>query len=255
MPIVTLCSDFGSRDPSVAVLKGAIWQRNATLQLVDISHNVENYNIVQAAFILKNAYTAFPAGTIHVVSVKNYHPDSNSFLAVRYEGHYFIGPDNGIFSLLFETLPEDIYELNFESHIKVKLSALYADAVGHIANDLPFNEIGLPVEEIVRKISLQAVTSKDHIRGSVIYIDNYDNVVVNITKDVFEKNRAGRAFSIYFKRHNPITKMSPVYSEVSVGETLCHFNGAGYLEIAINMGKAASLLGLHIDETIQIDFH
>lgn len=255
MPIVTLSSDAGWKDPSVAILKGAIWQRNAGLQIVDITHNVENYNIVQAAFILKSAYHAFPEGTIHVVSVKNYHQDSNSFLALRHDGHYFIGPDNGIFSLLFEILPEDIYELNYDDRATKNLSALYADAIGHLANALPFNEIGLPVEDIVRKISLQAVTSKDHIRGSVIYIDNYDNVVVNITEDLFERIRAGRAFSIYFKRHNPVTQMSNAYNDVPVGETLCHFNGTGYLEIAINMGKAASLLALNVDETIQIDFH
>ena len=254
MPIVSISSDLGLKDYYLAVLKGTILQKSENLQIVDISHNIENYNIVQAAFILKNAYKSFPKGSIHLVSVKNYHQESNSFLAIRYDGHYFIGPDNGVFSLMFEDLEEDIYELNYDNFSTTELPLLYAQAIGHIVNKLPFNEIGLPLEEIVRKISLQAVISKNQIKGSVIYIDNYENVIINITRDLFEKVREGRSFSIYFKRHNPITQISNCYNEVAIGESLCRFNGANNLEIAINMGKAASLLGLYIDETVQVDF-
>jgi S-adenosyl-L-methionine hydrolase (adenosine-forming) len=100
---------------------------------------------------------------------------------------------------------------------------------------------------------LQPVISQNQIRGSVIHIDNYDNVILNITRDLFQKISKNRPFQLYFKRHDPITQLSNYYNDVPIGETLCLFN-SDYLEIAINMGKAAELLGLKIEDTVQINF-
>ena len=115
-------------------------------------------------------------------------------------------------------------------------------------------EIGLPVMEVERRIALQPVISTAQIRGSVIYIDHYENVIVNVQEELFERVRNGRDFQLFFKRHDPIVCMSNHYHDVNIGETLCLFNEAGYLTIAINMGKAASLLGLKLDDMVQIDF-
>lgn len=254
MPVVTLTSDFGLTDYYVAVIKGALLSQNQNLNIIDITHNVKNYDIVQGAFVLKNAYSSFPKETIHVLSVNNFYSKKNCFLAVRYDDHYFLGPDNGIFSLLFDEKPEDIYELEFDRIGDFPLKDIFSKAVGHIANGLPFNEIGIKVDEIEERISFQPVIQKSQIRGTVIHIDHYENVVVNITKELFEQVREKRKFSIYFKRSNPIQKISKNYSDVAVGERLCFFNSASCLEIAINMGKASSMLGLNIDDSVQIDF-
>ena len=114
MPLVTLTSDFGLDDYYVAVIKGAMLCQNQNLNIVDITHNVKNYDIVQGAFVLKNAYSSFPKGSIHILSVNNFYTEHYCFLAVRYDEHYFIGPDNGVFSLLFDEKPEDVYELEFD---------------------------------------------------------------------------------------------------------------------------------------------
>jgi len=254
MPIVTITSDFGLTDYYVAMLKGAILSQNAQVNIVDINHNVKNYDIVQGAFVLKNAYTSFPEGTIHVISVNNFYSKQKSFLAVRHDGHFFIGPDNGIFTLLFEEKPDSIYELDYLELSTFPLKEVFARAVGHITSGKPFNEIGLPVDEIVERISLQPIISQNQIKGSVIHIDNYENIIVNINRELFERVQNKRKYAISFKRNKPITKLWNQYYDVPVGEPICLFNSADYLEIAINMGKASSLLGLTIEDTVQIDF-
>lgn len=255
MTIVTLTSDFGTQDYYAAILKGAMLQLNKSLQIIDITHNVKNYDIVQAAFIFKNAWQSFPEGTIHVLSVNDFDSEKQTFLAIRHQGHYFVGPDSGVFWLVFEQMPEEVYELPMPSQSNFPLKDIYAKAVWHITTQKSFAKIGIKRSEIVQRIALQPVINQSQIRGSVIHIDNFDNVIVNISRDLFEKVGAGRSFSLYFKRHDPITKLCQKYQDVPVGEVLCLFNSADCLEIAINMGMAATLLGLNVEDVVQIDFH
>jgi S-adenosyl-L-methionine hydrolase (adenosine-forming) len=253
MTIVTLTTDFGLQDYYVPALKGSMLSRFSALNIVDISHNITNHDIVQAAFVFKNAWKAFPAGTIHALSVNNLGGEKYRFLIVAHEGHYFIGPDNGIFSLIFNQTPQLAYEVPFSGLNFIPLRDCLANAVGHIAQELPLEDIGTPVDDLVERISLQPVISPSQIRGAVIHVDNFDNVIINITRDLFEKVGRGRDFQLYFKRHDPITRLAAHYNDVPIGEPLCLFN-SDYLEIAINMGKAAEMLGLKIEDTIQIDF-
>ena len=253
MQIVKLTTDFGLEDYYVAILKGAMLQRNPGLQIIDITHKVNPYDIVQGAFVLKNSFHNFPDNTIHIITVNN-SPEGLSFIAFRYQGHYFVGPDNGIFSLMFNDLPE-AYRLEYDQNNPFPLKDILASAADYLANGKPVYEIGLPAGETERRIALQPVISTSQIRGSVIYVDHYDNVVVNISRELFEKVRNERKFAVFFKRHDPVTKLSRHYNEVPVGETLCLFNSAGLMEIAINMGRAGSMLGLKLDDVVRVDFY
>lgn len=256
MPIVTLTSDFGWRDYYLAMMKGALLSEYPDLTIVDLTHSINNYDIVQAAFLFKNAWSGFPKGTIHVISVDDYAGTEKRFLATSHQGHFFVAPDNGLFSLIFENgLPKEFYQLDFEETSNFPLRTAYAKAVAHIASGKPINEIGPKVTGVVQRITLQPVTSPTQIRGSIIYVDNYENVITNVDRELFERIGNGRDFKLFFKRHDPIDKLSQHYAEIPVGEVLCLFNSASYLEIAINMGKAASLLGLKVEDTIQIDFY
>jgi S-adenosylmethionine hydrolase len=255
MAIITLTTDFGLSDYYVGVIKGAMLCQNPNLNIIDISHNVKTYDIVQASFIIKNTYRAFPKGTVHIVSVNNFINTLKSFIVIRHKGHFFIGPDNGLFSLVFEDKPTEVYRLtDTDEYRYFPLKDIFANAVRHITSDQPFEEIGQKVFQIQERITLQPVVSKSQIRGSVIHIDNYENVIVNIPRVLFEQVAEGRKFELFFKRYDPITSICKHYSDVSVGETLCLFNSTGYLEISVNLGKAASLHNLKIDDTIQIDF-
>ncbi len=255
MPIVTFTSDFGSQDYYSAIIKGAILCRQSPIQFVDITHNIKNYDIVQAAFIFKNAWQSFPKDTIHLLSINDFDHAQQGFLVIKHEDHFFIGPDNGLFWLVFEQMPEEVYRLPRVANSNFPLKEIYANAVAHLTAEKPLSEIGIRLQNIVQRIALQPVTGKEHIRGSVVHIDNFENVIVNIHKDSFEKIGKNRSFSLYFKRHDPITRLSQNYYDVPVGEMLCRFNSADCIEIAINMGKAASLLGLNVEDVVQIDFH
>ena len=255
MPIVTLTSDFGWKDYYLPMIKGAILCRNERIQMVDIAHDIPNYDIVQAAFIFKNCWRSFPAGTIHLISVNDYPENKEQgFVAIAYEKHFFIGPDNGVFSLIFGGTPKSIFQLENKPKARFPLAEVYATAVGHLAAGRPIHEIGFPVKDLFQRITFTPVQSHSQIRGSVIHVDQFENVILNINKTVFEQVGQGRDFSLYFKRHDPINCLSEHYQDVEVGEILCLFNSADLLEIAVNMGKASSLFGLKVEDTVQIDF-
>ena len=261
MQIVTLTTDFGLQDYFVPVLKGAMLSRDSALNFVDISHNIKNHDIVQAAFTLKNAWSSFPEGTIHVVSVNNMGGEKSRFLVLKHQNHYFLGPDNGIFSLIFKDSPSNkgtfselnIYEIPFAGLNFIPVRDCIALAVGHILAGQPLENLSSPVEDMVQRITIQPVIAPAQIRGSVIHIDNYDNIIVNITKELFDKVGQGRPFQLFFKRHDPIIKLSLHYNDVGIGETLCLFN-SDYLEISINMGKASEMYGLKVEDMVQIEF-
>ncbi len=254
MPIVTLTTDFGLTDHYVGMLKGSILSQVADIQIVDISHYVEPHNIVQAAYILKNSYSDFPKGTIHIVSVNNHSVANSVLLLCKHQEYYFILPDNGILSLLLEEIPFQVVKIPIDQQDQFIIKHLYATIVRHLYEKGALEEIGQAALNIEQRIMLRPVVMATQIRGSVIYIDHYDNVIVNISKALFKEVSANRPFKISFKRHEPITQLSIYYYDVPVGEVLCLFNAAQFLEIAVNMGRAAKLLGLSIDDTIQIDF-
>ena len=254
MPIVTLTTDFGWKDHYAATIKGAMLSRSPDLTLVDITHNIKTYDIVQAALLLRSTFRNFPPGSIHVVSVNDLAERNPRFVCLEAEDHYFVGPDNGLFSLVFEQPPAHISELLFDNPSTFPLKDIYSRAVQQLAEGGSVRELGPPLDRLVERISLQPVISPTLIRGSVIYIDNYENVMINISRELFERLRQERPFALYFKRHDPLRQLSRTYADVPVGEPLCLFNSGDLLEIAINMGRAASLLGLDIDDTVQIEF-
>jgi len=175
MNIVTLTTDLGERDYYVGTIKGALLQAQSALNIVDITHHIQTYDIVEASFVLGNAYKSFPKGSIHIVSVNNFYGEEKQFVATEYDGHYFIGPDNGLFSLIFEAMPEKIYSIPFKDKSTFPLNEIFTYSVAHILSDKPFSEIGKRVEAPTQRITLKPVISKSQIRGSVIHIDNYNN--------------------------------------------------------------------------------
>jgi S-adenosyl-L-methionine hydrolase (adenosine-forming) len=257
MPYITLTTDLGTQDWYTGALKGALLSAAPTAQLVDVSHSIRAFDIVQAALVVRNVWTEFPSDTIHALAVNCvYSPDAR-FVALRHEGHFFLAPDNGLLTLLFEGIPAaDLRLLSVPpdaAHFSVKKT--YADAVAHIAAGRDFEALGSPLDApLLRRISIQPVITAAQIRGTVIHIDHFDNVVLNIRRDTFEEVRKNRAFSLFFKRNDPLQVLSRNYSDVPLGEPLCLFNSADLLEIAVNFGRAATLLGLKVEDVVEVNF-
>lgn len=255
MQFVTLTTDFGTQDFYVGALKGALLSRFPAARLVDISHDISPFDIVQAAFVVRNVWPEFPEGSIHLVGVHCVYDQGYRFVAARHQGHYFLAPDNGLLTLLFEQKePADLRLLPADPAEHFAVKKVFAEAVLHLAEGRLFEDLGEHPAPLLQRISIQPVITPTRIRGTVIHVDNFDNVVVNIRREVFEKARNDRAFSLFFKRNDPITQLSENYCDVAVGEQLCLFNTAGYLEIAVNLGRAATLLGLKVEDVVEVAF-
>ncbi|MEM1326056.1 MAG: SAM-dependent chlorinase/fluorinase [Bacteroidota bacterium] len=252
--IITLTTDYGLSDYYVATLKGTLLSATPPASIVDITHLIPPHNIVQAAYMLKNTYKSFPKKSLHIVDVNIDRQERSSLLLVNHQEHYFLLPDNGIVSLLFDVLPTDIFRLTKANNDYSSFLKLCAKVTELLPSPEDLITVGKPTRDARTRISLQPVINPNQIRAAVIHIDHYENVIINVHKMLFEEVGGGRDFQLFFRRHDPICRLSKNYTDVEVGETLCRFNSSGYLELAVCMGKAASLLGLQIDDMIQIDF-
>lgn len=252
MGVVTFITDFGTKDYRAGALKGALLTANPALRFIDISHEITPFDIDEAAFTLRSAYHHFPKRTIHLVNVFTYYEEQNRIIFFEYDGHFFVGPDNGVFSLAFQDLSTEIFcwKHQQEQHY----TQTYTDIIQALTEDKPLAAIGDQIDDANQKLVLQPVLSQHEIRGAVTYIDRYGNITVNINKSTFESVQQGRQFSLYFNRHDHIHELSEHYMDVEIGTPLCRFNSMNYLELAANLQRADDLLGIKKGDVIQIKF-
>lgn len=255
---------MGLSDYYVAAIKGAILSELPQITIVDITHDVPKFDILKGAYNLKSAYKCFPEGSIHIVginSLEEFMADRKtiSHVALKAAGHYFVGADTGIFSLILDMIPDEIVELNL---LKEPLIAtfptqdVFAKAACHIARGGTLEVIGKKIPEIRRMVMHAAVAQTNSITGHVIYIDSYGNIITNVTKKLFDEVGQKRPFTLGLRnRRVDINSISKRYNQVPEGEPAAIFNHADYLEIAINQGAANKLLGFRESENIRIEFH
>ncbi len=253
MALVTLTTDLGTRDYYLGALKGAIIsQCDGFVPMVDITHNIKPFDIKEAAFTVRNAYRFFPKGTLHIVHVSSSTAKDKLLLSVV-DGHYFLAFDNGFLSIAFDKTAHETYQVNDE--LLMGNSLLFEAAIGRVVNLLakefkPTDFAHLTTETINYRL-LQPVTAQGSIRGTVINIDNYGNATSNITRKNFDDFIGTRPYTVFVNVAN--TKViSKNYNEVEEGELVCLFNTAGFLEIAINRGKAENLLGLKLESSVLV---
>jgi len=247
MPLLTLTSDIGQQDFLMAAVKGQLLQRNGNFTLVDISHNLSPFNYPQAAYVCRNAIKNFPAGTFHLVLVNLFDEKPEHMLLAEHNGHFIGCADNGLLTMILEEVPQKVVGLKLDKNQQkntIYCASVFAEAFNELSTGKKTEDIGEAGVSIRVKNPLRPMLGNNWIEGQIIFIDNFENVIVNIHKDEFEEQRKGRSFKIVFKRDEVIDKISETYADVNEGEKLALFNSAGYLEIAINKGNAAGLLGL-----------
>jgi hypothetical protein len=255
MQIVSLMTDYGTKDYYVAELKASLLSRKDDFNIIDISHDIDRFDIEQAAFFLANSLPAFQASSIHVVAVNCNYKRKSEYICFEKHGHFFIGPNNGVFSLVFDDIDETkVYLIDKPNGSNKGVNILFSHAAAYIGHGLPLEEIGPVVSEFTKRLIIRPVVTSNQIRASIIHIDHFENVITNIKKDVFEKARNNRRFELHYNPHDPITFISDDYSDVPIGDPVAFFNTSGYLEIALNLDKASSMLNLLKTETIQINF-
>tara|TARA_B110000902_G_C14219407_1_gene554503 strand:+ start:647 stop:1477 length:831 start_codon:yes stop_codon:yes gene_type:complete len=275
MSLITLTTDFGLKDHFVGAVKGAIYTELPEARIVDISHNITPFNIAETAYVLKNAYKSFPEGSIHIIGVDSEINEETNHIAIKLDNHYFICPNNGVISMIAsEFRPEKIVEINIHDRVESSFPVLdvFVKVACHIKRGGLLDVIGKEISDFKKIKDLQPVISSDtnKITGSVIYIDNYGNVITNISQKIFNTIGKGRPFEMLvgrysfkniFEKYSDIVNFSvPAEERHNDGTRLSIFNSAGFIEIAIyrsnleTVGGASSLLGLKYRDQLTITF-
>ncbi|OQX99734.1 MAG: hypothetical protein B6I20_09690 [Bacteroidetes bacterium 4572_117] len=257
MQIVTLISDWNSSDYYVGAIKGRILSNCPSAIIVDVNHQIASYNIAQAAFVIKNTFQNFPKGTIHILSINSEASEKKPHVIVKYDGHYFIGTDNGMFYLFTNSKTETIIEISPEkNHTSFPELEIFANIACQLINETDISKLGKEKKTMFKQLPVLPAIEKSTIIGKVIYIDSFYNVITNVTKELFEQIQDKRSFDIYVQsKSNRISKINISYNETSPGDLLAIFNSTGHLEIAISNGKAAQLFNLSTNSSIRIVFN
>lgn len=279
MSIITLLTDFGYKDHFVAKIKGQIYKKSSDIvdkvNIVDISHEVSPFNIMEAAYILQSSFNNFPNGTIHIIDVDSEKNIENSHIVMVFDSHYFICADNGILSILSQNRKaESIFEINISKpEINNESSIdIFTDVACHIANGGKLGIIGREVNEIKSLKNLVPFVNKEsnQIICSIIYIDNFGNVITNLDRTLFNNISKGRNFEISARNYN-FNKIYKKYSDIvnfdlpdsernDEGKGLVIFNSNDNLQISIyksnreSVGTASSLMGLKLYDTVTVSF-
>lgn len=247
MPLITLTSDIGKQDYLSGAVKGVLMNIDKNFQLVDITHELMPFNDPQSAYVIRNAVKQFPAGTFHMILANVFQYAPEHLLMVKHNEQYLCIADNGLITMILEETPAEVVALSLDSskpRNTLHCAEVMGRAIKEVAAGKTLPQVGDASVSIQVRNPLRPMTTNQYIEGQIIFIDHFENVIVNITRDDFEAQRRGRRFKIVFKRDEVIDKLSETYADVTEGEKLALFNSAGYLEIAINKGNAAGLFGL-----------
>lgn len=275
MSLITLTTDFGLKDHFVGAVKGAIYSELPDVTIVDISHDISPFNIAETAYVMKNSYRSFPEGSIHIIGVDSELNQETNHIALKLDNHFFICPNNGVISMIASDFkPEKIVEINIHDRVESSFPVLdvFVKVACHIKRGGTLEIIGRVINDFKRLIDIQPVISSDNtkITGSVIYIDNYGNVITNINRKLFNEIGKGRSFTMHAGRYK-FTKIFEKYSDIvnfdlpedqrnQDGQKLAIFNSSDFIEISIyrsnmkTVGGASSLLGLDYRDQLTITF-
>src|SRR5690242_19914791 len=197
MPVLTLSTDIGQSDYITGAIKGQLITALPSCTLTDITHQLSPTNYQQAAYICKNAFRYFPPKTFHIVIINFFERSPKQILFSEYNDQYIICPDNGILTMITGTKPKNIFSINTNNNITLlKCTERIAQAIKIIINGESIENKAQPVATIDEKYPMRSTTGTDWIESQIIFIDHFENVVVNLTKDEFEDVRKNRKFRI-----------------------------------------------------------
>jgi S-adenosylmethionine hydrolase len=259
MKIITLTTDLGLSDPYVGMVKGTLFRLFPKVQVIDISHTIQNYDIQRCAFLLKWAYPSFPEGSVHIFGCDPSGSVQQGGIAAFFKGHYFVGPDNGIMTLIaggekFECrrisnpdlLPPD-------PKPSFLIQDVYAPAAALLASGAGLDEIG--PETLPKDITYpEPVYSDPFIRGHIIHVDHFGNCITNISRTLFSSAKKNRPFKIVFRNHNLSRIFLGYEKAMQGGDPIAVFGSHGNLEICVILGSASSLFGLNVGHSITLEY-
>lgn len=261
--LITLLTDFGTADYFAGAMKGVILSINPDAEIIDITHEIPSQDIHAAAFTLLAAYKDFPAQTIHVAVVDPGVGSARRPILASCGGQFFVGPDNGLFSYVFEREPPaSVIHIQNQKYFRQPLSAtfhgrdVFAPVAAALANGVELSEFGAEITDYVRLQSLAPIRLSDGtIRARIIHIDRFGNCVTNLTREDITDDAIARGARLTINGRE-ITSFRRFFADESAGsgEVFAIWGSVGFLELASLNTSAAQALEVKVGEIIECGF-
>ena len=244
--IITLTTDFGLKDPYAAEMKAVILSICPTAIMVDVTHEIEKFNVRAGAFVLASASTYFPKGTIHVAVVDPGVGTKRRCILVETGQGYFVGPDNGLLMLAAEKQGvKSIREVSSPKFMLPRVSStfhgrdIFAPAAAHLANGTSLSDFGPEIHDAVKPEFAKVTRSKGMLIGEVLHVDGFGNVITNVNEQDITQLHAGDWIIAKLPNCNLRLRFGKTYAEAKPKEALALIGSHGYVEFAVNQGNAA----------------
>lgn len=259
-PIVTLTTDFGSNDHLVGAMKGVILKVNPDVQIVDISHRVIPYDILDGALTLGQAYRHFPLKTVHIIVVDPGVGTQRRPLLVSGEQHYFVAPDNGVLSMVYEREERlTVRHVTAEHYFLSPLSNtfhgrdIFAPVAAWLTKNGAASSFGDEITDFVRFSMPKPKSANGVVKGVILKVDNFGNAVTNLSVEDVPQLLAGSGQCKVTAGAKPVTKFVQTYSQGEPGEAFALIGSSGFLEISMNRASAAKTLGLQRGAEVTVE--
>jgi len=261
LAVVTLLSDFGLRDPYVAEMKGVILSICPGAKIVDISHEVEKFNLRMGAFFLASAAPYFPKNTIHLAVVDPGVGTKRRAIIIETERSLYVGPDNGILILSAQTEGiANVYHITNKRYMLPNVSRtfhgrdVFAPVAAHLANNVKPKEFGPKIESYEKPSFTKPIVKGREIAGEILHIDGFGNIITNIPASLIEKINLTEGCSLKIEVGKKMLKLKlcKAYGETEKGAPLAIIGSHNFLELSVNMGNASEKLGIKQGELVKI---
>jgi S-adenosyl-L-methionine hydrolase (adenosine-forming) len=256
--LITLLTDFGTCDYYVAAMKGVILSRSSEVQIVDVTHDIEPQNVLSAAYVLLGTYDQFPPGTVHLAVVDPGVGSIRRGIILRTDRYYFVGPDNGLFSL---AVPESAkaFAIQPSSYLATEISNtfhgrdIFAPVAAALAAGVKVEELASPIGQIARLPSLVEETGAA-MHSRIIHLDRFGNGITGIERRHLGSDILSPGFSLRVSNGHLIQKHKRFYAEEPVwsGQPFLIWGSLGFLEVSVANGSAAEVLGLSCGQAVTL---
>lgn len=263
-PIVTLTSDWGDQSFFAGMVKGRLYSMIEGVQVVDIAHHIEPYNVLEASFVVRHGCMGFPAGTVHIIDVASNPKNENAFVAIKVRGQFFLCNNNGLPTMAFGDEVEAAVSLPMQENRIYNFAAysLLAPAAAHLAAGGDMAQLGTPLTQLVQRMPPRWIRQGDQIHIPILSVDRYGNAYLGMSYHEFEQERQGRPYALQV-RDLRITQMQASYHQhpshtqmqrAGNARELClTVSATGLLELAVSNSSFAQLVGMRLGEMVLLE--
>jgi S-adenosyl-L-methionine hydrolase (adenosine-forming) len=256
--LITLTTDFGQADHFVGAMKGVILSIAPRARIIDITHEIPPYALNEAAFVIAQTWRYFPQGTIHVMVVDPGVGSARRPILAAAGGHYFVAPDNGVLTMIYDAAPAKVREISSASVIGKHVSRtfhgrdVFAPAAAHVARGVPPARFGKLIEDYTRFSPLKPARRARHVwTGSILKVDHFGNLITNFHIDEFPDVKT-RPIELRVGLER-VRRLALTYAETEIGEVFVIVGSSGYLEVAANQASAAKTLGCGAGAPVELE--